>query len=979
MATAQLGTLLRHIHKLAAGGRALQRTDRQLLDDFSARRDEAAFTAVVARHGPMVLRVCRRALNHEQDAEDAFQATFLILARKTGSILKREALAEWLHGVAYRTALEVKRSAARRRNHEARLWTLMRKAAVSPTWDDVQSILDEEIRRLPEAFRTAFVLCILEGKTGPQAAAELGVKEGTVSSRLTRARQLLQQRLVRRGIKLSALLAALSVAEGVVKAALPAMLANVTVRAGLLVAAGETVAGVIPSHVAALAAGVTRTMFLTKAKIAIGVLFAMGLFAAGTGVLTRQVIAAKETAPPVEKSEPPAKEAAKPQTERAKATTNPKDEKAETVEVSGRVLDPDGKPLAGAKLYLSSLNREIEQYKHEERATSGPDGRFRLTVTREEFAQDFFPTLSATAKGYGPNWVFLDKKNMEGELSLRLVRDDVPIKGRIIDVEGRPVVGAKLRVLFVGALNGLDKYLEYVRTGGYEAGGVCGPLPGQPTEMTTDIAGRFTLTGVGSERVVRFAITGPKIQHWAFQAMTRAADTVQGPEYGTKVYGANFVSVAAASVPIRGKVRDQATGKPVAGVKINGDVFRGARTSHTTRTDKDGGYELLGYPRSETYQLVAQPAEDQPYFARKVGRPDTPGSDSITADIELVSGIPLSGQVTDAGTKKPVKGAKVYYYPLSANRFVARIGYDLSNINRGEASSTTTRADGSFSLPVLPGPGVIALACSGDHPYMSALVTPGELRHFIKDDKNFRAPDVLDEKSAVDQRVMADERYQALALVNPKEKAESVKQALTVQPGRTLTGTVIGTDGKPLAGATVEGLTPGQLAPISLATDSFTLTNVNPQRNRYLEFRYKEKGLGLFKVIRCDRAEPLSVQLQPCGSVIGRILDKDGKPVPDVPIRLYQGVSEKDIQVKDAAHSWGLWSEAHQGLFETDIRVRTDRDGRFRLDSLVAGHRYELSRGAILTLEDGKVISFPRFEIEPGKVKDLGDAKPQAP
>src|SRR5438552_13006166 len=121
MATAQLGTLLRHVQKLASGSRARQWTDRQLLDDFAARGNEAAFTALVSRHGPMVLRVCRRVLNHEQDAEDAFQATFLVLARNSGSIQKRESVADWLHGVAYRTAMKAKRNAARRRNHETRL------------------------------------------------------------------------------------------------------------------------------------------------------------------------------------------------------------------------------------------------------------------------------------------------------------------------------------------------------------------------------------------------------------------------------------------------------------------------------------------------------------------------------------------------------------------------------------------------------------------------------------------------------------------------------------------------------------------------------------------------------------------------------------------------------------------------------------------------------------------------------------------
>src|SRR5439155_22608290 len=124
MATEQLCTIRRHINKLAGEPPDSTRrlSDRQLLYDSTTRHDETAFAALVARHGPMVLRVCRRVLNQEQDAEDAFQATFLVLARSTGSIRQRDALAGWLHGVAYRTAMEAKRKAGRRRNHEARLW-----------------------------------------------------------------------------------------------------------------------------------------------------------------------------------------------------------------------------------------------------------------------------------------------------------------------------------------------------------------------------------------------------------------------------------------------------------------------------------------------------------------------------------------------------------------------------------------------------------------------------------------------------------------------------------------------------------------------------------------------------------------------------------------------------------------------------------------------------------------------------------------
>jgi RNA polymerase sigma factor (sigma-70 family) len=281
MATAQFGTLLRHLQQATAGGCARQWTDQQLLDDFAARRSEAAFSALVSRHGPMVLRAIRRVLRHEQDAEDAFQATFLVLARNAGSIRKREAVASWLHGVAYRTAMKAKRGAARRRNHEARLRAVAPPAAAGPSWDEVQAVLDEEVQQLAACFREAFVLCVLEGKSGAEAAAELGCKEGTVKSRVNRARRALQRQLERRGIKLAALLAALSVAESAGRAAVPASLARATIRFGPLVAAGEPAAGAIPSHVAALATGVTRAMFTRKLKVATAVLLAVGLVATG--------------------------------------------------------------------------------------------------------------------------------------------------------------------------------------------------------------------------------------------------------------------------------------------------------------------------------------------------------------------------------------------------------------------------------------------------------------------------------------------------------------------------------------------------------------------------------------------------------------------------------------------------------------------------------------------------------------------------
>jgi RNA polymerase sigma-70 factor (ECF subfamily) len=218
------------------------RTDAQLIGAFIAQRDEAAFEVMVRRHGPMVLGVCRRVLPNLHDAEDAFQATFLVLVRKAASIAPREMLGNWLHGVAYRTAMKVRVAAAKRKQKEQRARRPERVPA-EEIWHDLQPLLDRELEGLPDHYRLPIVLCDLEGKTWKQAARQLGWPEGTLGTRLSRGRSLLARRLKRRGLGLSVALLTEALAQHSASACLPSSLLLITVKAASLFAIGEAAAG----------------------------------------------------------------------------------------------------------------------------------------------------------------------------------------------------------------------------------------------------------------------------------------------------------------------------------------------------------------------------------------------------------------------------------------------------------------------------------------------------------------------------------------------------------------------------------------------------------------------------------------------------------------------------------------------------------------------------------------------------------------
>ena len=255
------GIIHRVRHLLRRGDRA---SDAELLSRFVADRDGEAFSLLVNRHGPMVLGVCRRVLRNAADADDAFQATFLVLARRAGAVRPQSLLGNWLYGVAYRTALEARRAAAVRRARERRAAEMKTPASgTDATPSDLREVLDRELSALPDVYRAAVVLCDLEGLPRKEAADRLGWAEGTLSGRLFRARSLLAERLSRHGLAVPA--AGIGIVAGTASAGVPAALAESTARIGVLVAAGE-LAGVAAAPVAALTEGVMKAMLLTKLK-----------------------------------------------------------------------------------------------------------------------------------------------------------------------------------------------------------------------------------------------------------------------------------------------------------------------------------------------------------------------------------------------------------------------------------------------------------------------------------------------------------------------------------------------------------------------------------------------------------------------------------------------------------------------------------------------------------------------------------------
>jgi RNA polymerase sigma factor (sigma-70 family) len=335
LATSRISKIVPHLRRVALLQEDAGLTDGQLLESFLACRDEAAFAALVRRHGPMVLGVCRRVLPNPHDAEDAFQATFLVLVRKGDSVVPRDMVANWLYGVARTTAHRARVASAKRAGRERQVVAMPEpeaRHAEDELWRDLQPVLDQELSRLPDKYRVPILLCDLEGKSIKEAARHLGWPQGTLAGRLARARALLAKRLTRHGLAVSAGALAAALSQNASAAGVPAAVAATTVRAATVLAAGQAVTeAAISAEVASLMEGVMKTMLLTKLKTMTLLLLAAALVG-GAGLFYRsQAAEAEKEDPPATRSQA-SKEESPPEKPAAPATSEP----------SRRMLVPGG-------------------------------------------------------------------------------------------------------------------------------------------------------------------------------------------------------------------------------------------------------------------------------------------------------------------------------------------------------------------------------------------------------------------------------------------------------------------------------------------------------------------------------------------------------------------------------------------------------------------------------------------------------------
>ena len=961
------GTVVHQLGALFEGGSAAGLSDRQLLERFNARRDaagEAAFAALVARHGPMVLGLCRQFLGDSHLAEDAFQAVFLVLARRAHSLRDPDLLGNWLYGVALRTARCARlRLAHRRRVEEA--GTPVQVEPVGPSSPPVDEAaaareqaeaLHVEIERLPASFRLPVVLCYLEGLTVHEAARRLRWSHGTVRSRMARAREKLRRALTRRGVVLSTTAAAALLESRSASASVSSLLCETTTRAAIRFAAGPAARGSLAASSTALAQEVLKSMLIHKAKFIILAILFLGAVTTGAGLLTRSMAM---------KDEP--KQAA---ANRAPAATAARPDNAAPgrMFVVGRVLDPTGKPVPNATVGVSMRRKLLFAGVASEgvfpapagHGTSDASGRFQLDAARTSSAHHSEFGATALAPGYGVGWADLDRDEDQPSAEIQLMPEQV-IEGRLFDIDGQPAPGVVVSVCSIrrdlppiapGQGQSRERSEEISRWWGR-----VNDLPGWPKPATTDAEGRFRLHGIGRGQHAGLSVLDPRFAPQTIEIVTDADADVK-----------TLKAVLQPTRTVTGRVSYADTGRPApnAKVRISSNDGRGGVRLVSAETDAEGRFRVSPMP-GDRLAVAASPLDEQPYFSTARELPWPKGAIEQSVDLALPRGLLLRGKVVEGGSDRPVADAMVSFHPYTPR--LAR---------RGGGGVARTKPDGSFAFAVGPRPGHLSVQAPGED-YQLQVTSNGQF---------------------FEGRTGGTRLYShAFLPCNPRPGTEPPEIYVALRRGATVKVRLIGPDGQPARDVWVYSR--AVLGPMATSAvrgwqggyhdvarhGHFEVHGLDAETEVPVHFLQPDRKLGATVRLSGKMAArgPITVRLGPCGQAMARLVGPDGTPVAGRPRGLGVAMVVTPGPPRGSAEVRAGALAADEALL-TQVdpvnhgpRLMADPQGRITWPALIPGATYRIfDRGAVAAPDDDPQVR-REFAVGPGEAVELGDVLIQKP
>jgi RNA polymerase sigma factor (sigma-70 family) len=958
--------VVRQIESLFDGGSVVGLTDRQLLERFTNTGDairEAAFAALVRRHGPMVLGLCHELVGDRQLADYAFQAIFLILARKARSIRDPELLANWLYGVTRRTARKARVRLVRlRRREDGEPMTQRAHDSDLPPVESVMACeqaeaLHDEIERLPDALRLPVVLCYFEGMTVEEAASQLKWPDGTVRSRLARARDKLRRGLTRRGVVLPVGVLLTGLTPGGASASIPPALCDTVARAALEFAAGRA-AGAVSAPAMALAREAIRSMLVHKMRFLAMTVLILGAVATSAGYWNHSL--AKQDEPV---KSPPGQKLA------IVAKPNDANEKPPRgrMFVVGRVLDPAGKPVPHAKVMVHSRVKHLGEavgiaglYPSVMGDGHADDsGKFRLDAPRTASARNDEFIAVALAAGYGIGWAELDPDADRPDVDIKL-KPEQAIRGRLFDLQGRPAQGVTLSVFRVQRLL-RDSENSDLRRRRLE-----GPLywwtrvndwPAWPKPATTDADGRFLIHGVGRGLEASLCVIDSR---FALQRIDVATDNSPDAKSLT-------MALRPAQI-ITGRVICADTGKPVPRAQITVSAMNeGSNATQPTyfQTDADGRFRTNPAP-GDRFSVRATPPSGLPYLYASDRFEWPKGAIEHSLDLSLPRGVLIRGKVTEEGSERPVAGASVTF-----------LAYRGGGQSSREGARTTTLADGSFEVTGLPHPGhVIVRSPSEDY--------------VLREIGNRE----LSEDQAGGMRLYSH----AFIAINAKPAGTDTAVKISLRRGVTVKGRIVAADNQPVDDTwVISRISLGPTAATSVRwqpnyhgharNGRFELHGLNQGGDVPVYFLEPKRKLGATVLLPGNSAigEPITVRLQPCGNAKARLVDPGRQPVASfraenwISMEVTPGVIGGSDNPEDAKRL-----VADRGVLTSIDPVNylkppaSDAQGRIVFPALIPGASYYVSVPA-RARKPNLPREYRQFTVKPGETLDLGDIQIEKP